>query len=362
MTSGERTTQESAIDQLCTMYRDVPQIGLVLGAGVSMGSGVPSYLELARQLFSRATGSAAAEQGDTDPDKMIQYAVDHLEKREKLRLYVKEALYARVDTQRSHKMLGSKTYRDNATLDAVISFCAAIPGSPLVPESTARSETNPKVGGILTTNYDSLVEGAFGSKYGKKLLKPVGREGAREEMPGKRVIPVYHMHGYVSYVDDPDEPDRVKASDLVIAEEDYYRAFYNLLGFGNIVAMSFLRRFPCLFIGCSMQDRNIRRILYHLRRERIDATAVVQHYALLTPRAADADAMDDALLRSLGVVPIRLAQPLEEGPTFGEQVEAILERLYVSLDGLEPEYWQAVKRGGWSHKKHDPALEASPLG
>ena len=267
--------QRDAVERLSEVYRETPQIGLVLGAGVSADSGVPLFADLALQLFERANAQGRLRdvpesiitllrehglKAACDPDKVVQYLYEHLDRDESLPLLVKQALYSNVETKRSHNMVGSRTYRDNVTLDAVISFCAAPPGSPLAPESQSRWETNPKVGAILTTNYDNLLEGAFGTKYGRSLLKPVAREEARESMPGKRVIPVYHMHGYVSYVDDPHAPDGVKASELVIAEEDYYRTYYNLLGFSNVVATSVLRQFPCLFIGSSMADPNPSRV------------------------------------------------------------------------------------------------------
>ena len=364
--------RDDAIERLCATHRGVPQLGLVLGAGVSKESGVPLYSKLAYDLFELAlkrrnlkgvpesviafmqeqarhlrTGQAGGT--PQDPDKILQFVCDHLDPKANLPLLVKQVLYRNVETKLSHKMVASRTYRENRTLDAVITFCAALPGSVLAPDSESRWETNPRVGGILTTNYDNLVEGSFGSKYGRSLLKPVTREGSRETVPGKRVIPVYHMHGYVSYVDDPKEPDGVKASDLVIAEDDYYRTFYNLLGFSNVVATSFLRQFPCLFVGCSMADRNVRRILYHLQRERIHSSEVWEHFAILPPLAAGEQEFDDAILRSFGVTAIRVADPDD----LGAQVEAILRRVYLSLDGVEEEHWLEAKRGRWSRRGTD---------
>ena len=359
--------QEDAIQKLCRTYRNAPQLGLVLGAGVSKESGVPLYVELAYALFDHAYENrklrrvprsvvafmreqlAQLQAGQApavyhDPDKVLQYVCDHLDTPDSLTLLVKQILYENVETRRSHKMVASRTYRENETLDAVISFCAALPGSVLAPEAQTRWETNPRVGGILTTNYDNLVEGSFGSKYGKSLLKPVAREGARETLPGKRVIPVYHMHGYVSYVDDPDEPDGVKASKLVVAEEDYYRTFYHLLGFNNVVAMSFLRQFPSLFVGCSMSDRNVRRILYHLGRVRISASEEREHFAILPPLPAGEEAFEDAVLASFGVTAIRVEAP----SNMGAQVAAILKRVYLSLDGVTEEDWHEARRGRWS--------------
>jgi len=350
--------RQEAIEQLCQIYRKAPQIGLMLGAGVSADSGVPLFGDLALQLFERAHAQGRLREvpesiitllrehgleAAGDPDKVVQYLYEHLDCDESLPLLVKQALYSNVETHHAHKTVSRRTYRNNATLDAVISFCAAPGGSPLAPDSKAHWETNPKVGAILTTNYDNLLEGAFGTKYGRGLLKPVAREESRESVPGGRVIPVYHMHGYVSYVDDPHAPDGVKASKLVIAEEDYYRTYYNLLGFSNVVATSVLRQFTSLFIGSSMADRNLRRMLYHLRREQILPSTVHLHFAILPPRHAAEQELDASILRALNVRVIWL----EDRDDIGPQIEAILRRVYTCADGVTDEHWLASKAGKW---------------
>jgi hypothetical protein len=351
------TKYEEAVDRLCTVYRESDQIGLVAGAGVGKDSGVPLYRDLALQVLELAREkralwgaprealeflSSGSEGKSPDPDHILQFVADHLTSTTSMEWLAREVLYAKIE-RRTHKMVARHTFRKNDTLDAVISLCAAIPGSDLAGGQERRWSTNRKVGAILTTNYDNLVEGSFGTKYGASLLKPVPGDKAREAMRGKRVIPVYHMHGYVSYVDDPDRPDEVRASDLVIAEEDYYETFYNLLGFSNVVATSVLRRFPCLFVGCSMADRNVRRILYHLQRERILATEVKEHFALLSPKEPGQQAFEDAILASFGVTTIRL----KDAKHLGSQVKAIVQRLYLSAEGVTEAQWRQVEKGGW---------------
>jgi hypothetical protein len=361
--------RDDIIQRLCSTYQQTPQVGLVVGAGVSKESRVPLYPELALALVELACQEqgllSAPEEAieflrarllqwrsgrkrtiDLDPGEVLQFIRDHVDSKhtpQRLQRLVKTVLYGKVDVDPKNrfKMVHSSVYRNNRTLDAIISFCAAAPGSPLAPHSQEpRWDTNPKVGGILTTNYDNLVEGAFGSKYRKSLLKPVAREGARESDPRKPVIPVYHMHGYVSYVHQGRGRDGIKASELVLAEQDYYDTFYNHLGFSNVVAMSFLRRFPSIFVGCSMVDKNLRRILYHLRRDRIISSDIKEHYAILPFLPQREAAFHDAVLRSFGVSAIRV-----DPRNMGAEVEAILKRVYVSAEGVSEEHWSQAKRG-----------------
>jgi hypothetical protein len=104
-----------------------------------------------------------------------------------------------------------------------------------------------------------------------------------------------------------------------------------------------------------MADRNVRRILYHLQRERIRSSEVREHFAILPPLAAGEQEFDDAILRSFGVTAIRVDDPHR----LGAEVEAILKRVYLSLDGVEEEHWIEGKRGRWSRLK-ERARRAGP--
>jgi len=366
---------QKRISELCRTYRSEPQIGLVLGAGVSCVSGVPLYLKMALDLCKLAHDgnllrsdapldavaflNEQAELAQRDYEKVVRFMAvsqitpeeialfvkTYLADEQELAKCVKETLYRKIDT-RSHDMVSRKTFEENDTLDSVIRFCAALPGSLLAPQTGRRIETNPKVGGILTTNYDNLVEGSFGSKFGKKLLKPVGRVGARESLKDRRVIPVYHIHGYVSYVPPEDDPGEVKASKmLVIAEDDYFRTFYDPLGFSNYIAMSFLRRFPCLFIGSAMTDKNLRRFLYHLRQERGGSSNGPNHFAILRARRTAQDDFEDAILLSYGVATIWI-KDYDKIPGILKKVYAAAGRNTEEREALQAD-WETLREFKW---------------
>lgn len=345
---------DDARARLRETYRTQPQIGLVLGAGVNVESKVPDYLSLALRVFELADEgkrlgslprgardwlSQRARQDETEPDEILQFirtvfAGDPLELHE----LVKNALFEKIEP-RSHRMVAASTYRSNATLDAVISFCAAEPEkSHAGKKLSVRVAVNKRVGGILTTNYDNLVEGSFGSKFGRSgLLRPVARPPIPYR-PG--TIPVYHCHGYISYAP-PKSDSGSGPSDLVIAQQDYFGAFYDLLGFGNVVATNFLRRLPSLFIGSAMTDRNIRRVLYQIRAERMGASSELEHFAILK-RAGPRDGLADAVLASYGVSVIRIDD-------YGE-IPGLLRDLYLSPAGVREEDWEWARRG-WSRSR-----------
>jgi hypothetical protein len=356
--------QQQTIEQLCQTYREAAQIGLVVGAGVTFKSGVPLYKDFANQLFDLARQQrklrkvepavvkyVQANYRNLDPEIVLQLVDHHLKKRDDLPWLVRKVLYRQLGpVGKRHRTIAPGKYTENSTLNAVITFCSARPDGPVVqvPERT-RWEVNPRIGAILTTNYDNLVEGAFGSKYGIMGMKPVAREESRETRQGKElVIPVYHMHGYVSYVGHVDDDSKVRASDqLVMAEDDYYRTFYNLLGFANVRAMSVLRAFPCVFVGCSLDDTNLRRVLYQLRRERIRATRVMKYFVILPNRPSGQREFEDAVFDTLGVKIIRLESD-EENEDMGAEITQILKKVYTSIRGVDDGEWEYALAWRWA--------------
>jgi hypothetical protein len=354
--------------KLCRVYKSKPQIGLVLGAGVTCDSEVPLYLKLTLDLCKLALQknllrseaprnvmnfletqeklalkdykkvTQVMNSLQITPDEIVLFLKTYLENKQELAKHIRKTLFSKVEPRKMDRV-SAKLFENgkNDTLKSILCFCAARVGSVLAPNSKHRIETNPKVGGILTTNYDNLVEGAFGTKFRRKnMLKPVGRVTSRESLKDRRVIPVYHIHGYVSYVAHEDDLEDRRVSDmLVIAEDDYFERFYDPMGFSSYVAMSFLRRFPCLFIGSEMKDKNIRRFLYHLCKERGDCYKNPNHFAILKKRGVSRDAFMDSILLSYGVSTIWIEDY--------NKIPEILRDVYTSEEGVEPKDWKYLR-------------------
>ena len=347
---------------LCRAYSAEPQFGLVLGAGVTAASNVPTYEELTLRILENAASlpdfngarnwahSFVKEQRsqlrdgrgmDISPAELALVVRSQVGgDREHLRALVRNALYRDAPVRRSvHK--GS--FESNTTLDAVITFCAARSGTVIASDSSVDIAANRKVGAILTTNYDNLVEGSFHTKYRKKMLKPVGRPTSREWLARDKhryVIPVFHIHGYVGYRDTDPEAETPKGPDIVIAQDDYFRAFYDPLGFGNYVSMNFLRRYPCLFIGCAMTDQNLRRYLFHLTQNNSNGANSQRRFAILKRSGTTQDRITDSVLLTYGVEAIWVRD-------FAE-ISSILKAMYISLKGIAEQDWDYVQGFRWS--------------
>jgi hypothetical protein len=352
-------------NRLINTYRKSAQFGLVLGAGVTVASRVPDYMNLAIKILE----TAAKQPQFTGSGDWVQNLVDHQRKQRRqkgvtippdelilcarmllgndeglLRRLVKQELYKEVSVETT---AGRGVFEDNPTLDAILTFCSARPGTILSPGgSRYKVEVNNKIGGILTTNYDNLVESAFHTKYRRNLLKPVGRPSTNEfEKRERRTIPVYHIHGYVGFRSSESEARQTQNPNMVISEDDYFETFYDPLGFSNYIAMSFLRRYPSLFIGSGMTDKNLRRFLFHLYST--TGGRLLDHqrkFAILKSFDSPLDAFMDTVLFAYGVETIWIKK-------FAE-IPKILQEMYTAANKKDAakslnDDWKYLKIFSW---------------
>ncbi len=356
--------------KLISTYRRSTQFGLILGAGITVDSKVPGYNSLAIRLLEASieqpqfNGSKewvlnlVQQQKDQMDNKRVTIPPDELilcvrellgNDKECLRNLVKQELYKEVLVATT---AGRGVFEDNCTLDAVLTFCAACPGTILSPgKSNYEVEVNHKIGGILTTNYDNLVESAFHTKYRRNLLQPIGRASTNEfEKKERQTIPVYHIHGYVGFRSDKKKEGQGKYPDIIIAEDDYFGTFYDPLGFNNYIAMSFLRRSPSLFIGASMTDKNILRFLFHLSNAAGGRLPEHQKkFAILQRTGSPGDSLKDRVLSAYGVEIIWIKD-------FAREIPMILQKMYVAsgtkdMEKLLFNNWNYLRSYRWPKKQ-----------
>lgn len=89
---------------------------------------------------------------------------------------------------------------------------------------------------------------------------------------------MYHVHGIVF-------PERENSSveDIVLTEDDYHRVYSEVFDWSNVEQLHALTRCTCLFIGLSMNDPNLRRLLEVAQR---DSGKSVRHYVFLERKCA----------------------------------------------------------------------------
>jgi hypothetical protein len=290
---------------------------LVLGAGVSMASGLQSWKKLIRRLGKRCLGSNGSKlvtklerigYSNAAIAGILKSAVrteaDFVE-------IVRAELYRNFPffdkPALSRAKLVEQVQRNNATLRAVAAFCAAPGvGGTFVP--------NPLVHAIVNFNLDAILRQYTEFRYGTILLRTVERASATASASK---INAYHIHGFFQFERRKMRNRELEADRVVLTEDEYFDFFGKPFGMFTYTLLHMLREHPCFFVGLSMIDENLRRLLHYSHSERVrsyEAEGVsrskavrrsTRHFAALcrgTNRA-----VDDAIQQSLATLGVTVA-------------------------------------------------------
>jgi hypothetical protein len=306
---------------------------LALGAGVSSGSGIPTWqalLERVAEVACHTNGERLVARlrkaGFSLPAVAAILEREYQEKTE-FREVVREALYrdfplcGKEKSPEAERELVAHTLEANTTLNAVAAFCA-------VPGEDGRFVRNPRVHAIVNFNLDALFSTFVLAKYHGKVRDDKGLvltiERATRASALDRVS-VYHPHGYLRFESGGGGPEDV-SDQLIFTEHQYFDFYDNPYSSFSSSIMFFLREHPWLFIGLSMLDENIRRRLHYSWKEHVlaaseenggrDAREAMEprHFALLaTSGDEELDRHQKASLLPFGVEILWL-QSYEEIP------------------------------------------------
>lgn len=125
---------------------------------------------------------------------------------------------------------------------------------------------------IVTFNFDDLVEQNLTTN--RIRFRSISLEG-ETALPAE--LPIYHVHGFLPRGTDPDP-----AQDLVFSEDAYHVQFVDPFSWSNLILLNHLAQDTCLFIGLSMTDPNLRRLLDVSHRKNPTRVA---HYVVKRRRA-----------------------------------------------------------------------------
>lgn len=137
------------------------------------------------------------------------------------------------------------------------------------------------VSGIMTYNYDDLIEIFFKSKN----IKTSSIVGENYYLPHK-YYPIYHLHGILPYKGG-------LHSKIYLTEDDYLTDIIQPNSWYNQVHTNRLTSTCCLFIGLSFNDPSLKR---KLSIHRLSSNAY--HYALLTHKDNEYDKKKFLLLKN----------------------------------------------------------------
>lgn len=228
---------------------------LFLGAGVSKSANMPSWNDLLKGLMSEVkqlkgdTLEAFKELSTHVFDECgDSYLVMARYLQTAIRLHDKNMVFS--DLIRNHLYSNEHTSRLLKDLSSIVQ--------------------QRKTDEIITYNFDDILEQELsnsGLQEGNDFLA-ISKDA---EISGYSKIPIYHVHGII--------PEKGPADVVVFSEEEYHERYSNSFHWSNIEQLHALSRKHCFFIGLSMTDPNLRRLLDAARN--INNTDTENHYAFL---------------------------------------------------------------------------------
>jgi hypothetical protein len=229
-------------------------VSLVLGAGVSIDSGLPDWTSLLDSLFVRLLTRDLAEESDIRDEE-----IDSIVKRLK-------------DVDDPSPLMTARYLRkglNDSPADASDSFYTTV-GDELYKRSKRRvradtwikalakmthpRRTGAKIKAVVTYNFDDLLEKELTNTG--DLFRSIFREG---DIPTSDELPIYHVHGFLPENTEP--YDQLEESKLVFSEEGYHEIYVDSYHWSNLVQLNLYRESTCLFVGLSLTDPNLRRLL-----------------------------------------------------------------------------------------------------
>lgn len=234
------------------------KVSVFLGAGVSASAGVVTWDSLLEKLCIKRGLSKI----DSDIDSVVKgrYIID--------------------EYKQSRKEIPDEFYKDIREI-----LYANIRTSNLI-SSIASLITKGNIESIISYNYDNLVEREIRNQG--KLCFPVFNKARSKD---QNSLYIYHVHGYVSHEEDDEY------SPIVLGEQEYHKIFQESYNWGNVEQLHALCRSTCFFIGLSMDDPNLRRLI-DISIEGSEVEPV--HYAFLRRIEYDVPFMEK-IMRGFGI-------------------------------------------------------------
>jgi len=284
-------------------------IALVIGAGVSSGCNLPDWAGLlrgmARLIFGNENTVFEDLSGAGWSLPSVASLLDMRRRNVEFRGLIRDALYEHFPfrspavTEEQKRKLVDYVNQHNDTMRAVASLCAIKEGVKIIP--------NQRIAALVNFNLDSVLRSYSRAKHREWLFRTI--ESAKILAPRDR-IPIYHMHGLVPFYATNTE-ETSAPEELVMTEQQYFDFFNRPTTVFNYTFLYLLREYNCLFIGMSMRDDNIRRLLHYSTFERrgtkgtvkqgVPLKTALRHFAILRhPGRGHLDKLTETSLQGLG--------------------------------------------------------------
>jgi hypothetical protein len=214
------------------------KLTLFCGAGVSVGAGIPSWDGLLVKLLESMMGLISEE---TSLDVGWKSAKEFLARNNSSSLILGKYLKNYLGKEFEAKVRDA-LYINNP------SSCPLI--ESIIDLSRPQREGRP-LDSIVTFNFDCLIEEGLSKE--RISNKPIYSEAVNHD---SSELPIYHVHGFL-----PRTGKVNVKSDLVFSEDAYHSQFIDPFSWSNLIQLTKLTQNTCLFVGISLTDPNMRRLL-----------------------------------------------------------------------------------------------------
>ena len=248
---------------------------LFLGAGVSAGH-LPMWNELLDTLLGDALDATVGLDLDGPDYAAFNTAI---QESNALSVYEKATIIKKLLGPQYLARLRSSLYPRGSTSDEE----AAARQKDSTLEAVVKLCASRRVAAVVNYNYDDL------------LLEALRRDGVRAAHtvcgPSQNVsksdsLPIYHVHGFLpSRGMLPDMED----SPIVLSQDEYFHNMLEPFSWQTTTQIHFLRSFTCLFVGASLADLDMIRMLSHAKSYSNQCTiyAIMPRVALLEKYGKD---------------------------------------------------------------------------
>lgn len=220
---------------------------LVLGAGVSKSLGLPLWDELLQGLLDSLKDRRVLSINDKSAC-LDDSSGSSLIKARYLKSFYTDAKLSMVSDIR--KVLYKEIGNNRRLINAIVSLI-----------ETKKVET------VITYNFDDLLEDALQ----KKGISNTPVDRTNRPIPGS--IPILHTHGFI-----PRETDKSYDSNVVLSEDEYHSLYMDSFHWANVEQLHALTQTTCFFIGLSLKDPSLRRLLDIASMK---GSGNAEHYAFL---------------------------------------------------------------------------------
>lgn len=128
---------------------------------------------------------------------------------------------------------------------------------------------------IISYNYDNFLEQYLEKYFHNNINFEIIYED--KGISSGRSVPIYHVHGFLPFNTSlRDYTFKKYKGSIKLTEDDYYYLYNNPYSWQIVSQLDVFRNSNCLFIGCSLTDPNIRRLL------KLSIDSKKRHYAIMS--------------------------------------------------------------------------------